>query len=111
LGALHKHPYELYQELNEIEHTKTKAKRPQTNGICERVHQTILNEFYRVAFRKKVYSDLETLRLDLDEYMNGYNRTRTQQEEALSGADPNGDLFGGKEVLRGKESQKTSGLT
>lgn len=54
-GPLDKHPYELYLELNEIEHTKTKAKSPQTNGICERVHQTILNEFYRVTFRKKVY--------------------------------------------------------
>jgi transposase InsO family protein len=76
-GAPDKHPYELYLELNDIEHTKTKAKSPQTNGICERVHQTVLNEFYRVAFRKKIYSDLETLQIDLDEYMNEYNNRRT----------------------------------
>jgi transposase InsO family protein len=78
-GAPDKHPYELYLELNEIEHTKTKAKSPQTNGICERVHQTVLNEFYRVAFRKKIYPDLETLQIDLDEYMNEYNTRRTHQ--------------------------------
>jgi transposase InsO family protein len=87
-GALDKHPYELYLELNEIEHTKTKAKSPQTNGICERVHQTILNEFYRVTFRKKVYGDLETLQLDLDEFMNGYNRTRTHQGKRCQGRTP-----------------------
>jgi len=52
-GTPDKHPYELYLQLNEIEHTKTKARSPQTNGICERFHQTILNEFYRVVFRKR----------------------------------------------------------
>jgi transposase InsO family protein len=57
-GPLDKNPYELYLELNEIEHTKTKAESPQTNGIYERVHQTILNEFYRVIFRKKVVQSL-----------------------------------------------------
>lgn len=57
-GSADKHPYQLYLQLNDIEHTKTKVKSPQTNGICERLHQTILNEFYRVAFRKKLYSDI-----------------------------------------------------
>jgi transposase InsO family protein len=87
-GALDKHPYELYLELNDIEHTKTKAKSPQTNGICERVHQTILNEFYRVTFRKKVYSDLETLQIDLNEYMNEYNYKRTHQGKRCQGRTP-----------------------
>lgn len=87
-GALDKHPYELYLELNEIEHTKTKAKSPQTNGICERVHQTILNEFYRVTFRKKVYSDMETLQMDLNEYMNDYNYKRTHQGKRCQGRTP-----------------------
>ena len=62
-GALDKHPYELYLELNDIEHTKTKAKSSQTNGICERVHQTILNEFYRIAFPKRIFAN------DLDGYV------------------------------------------
>lgn len=95
-GSLDKHPYELYLELNEIEHTKTKAKSPQTNGICERVHQTILNEFYRVAFRKKVYSDLETLQLDLDGYMNEYNERRTHQGKRCQGRTPMETFFKGK---------------
>ena len=92
-GALDKHPYELYLELNDNEHTKTKAKSPQTNGICERVHQSILNEFYRVTFRKKVSLDLKTLQMDLDEYMNKYNNTRIHQGKRCQGRS-DGDLLG-----------------
>lgn len=98
-GALEKHPYELYLELNEIEHTKTKAKSPQTNGICERVHQTILNEFYRVTFRKKVYSDLETLQMDLNEYMNEYNYKRTHQGKRCQGRTPMETFLEGKKYF------------
>lgn len=94
-GALDKNPYELYLEPNDIEHTKTKVKSPETNGICERVHQTILNEFYRVTFRKKVYSDLETLQKDLNEYVNEYNYKGTHQGERCPGANSEGDLLGG----------------
>lgn len=61
------HDYQLYLAINDIDHTTTKAKSPQTNGICERFHKTILDELYKVAFRKKIYEDLETLQRDLDE--------------------------------------------
>ncbi|HDI6222877.1 TPA: transposase family protein, partial [Escherichia coli] len=60
-GKVEQHDYQLYLAINDIEHTKTKAMSPQTNGICERFHKTILNEFYQVTFRKKLYGDLDTL--------------------------------------------------
>ena len=50
-GSIEKHDYQLYLAINDIGHTKTKALSPQTNGICERFHRTILNEFYQVTFR------------------------------------------------------------
>jgi transposase InsO family protein len=50
---------------------------PQTNGICERFHKTILHEFYMVTFRKKRYSDLETLQTDVDNWLHYYNNERT----------------------------------
>ena len=53
-GKVENHDYELYLAINDIEHTKTKVKHPQTNGICERFHKTILQEFYQVAFRKRI---------------------------------------------------------
>jgi len=80
-GSLDKHHYELYLQFNGIEHTKTKAKSPKTNGICERFHQTVLNEFYRIAFRKKLFGDLETLQTDLDKFMEEYNNDSTHQGE------------------------------
>ena len=60
-GRVEAHDYELYLGVNGIEHTKTKARHPQTNGICEQFHKTILNEFYQVAFRRKLYQSLEEL--------------------------------------------------
>lgn len=41
------HDYQLYLTANDIEHTKTKARHPQTNGICQRFHKTILQKFYQ----------------------------------------------------------------
>jgi len=70
-GKVEHHDYELYLALNDIDHTKTKAASPQTNGICERFHKTILQEFYQITFRKKLYSSLEELQLDLDGWLKG----------------------------------------
>ncbi len=54
-GKVEQHDYELYLAVNDIDHTKTKAASPQTNGICERFHKTILQEFYQITFWKKLY--------------------------------------------------------
>jgi transposase InsO family protein len=76
-GAHDRHEYELYLAVEDIDHTRTKVKSPQTNGICERFHKTLLDEFYRVAFRKKLYDTPDTLQTDLDEWMTIYNQQRT----------------------------------
>lgn len=98
-GSPERHPYQLYLQLNAIEHTKTKVRSPQTNGICERFHQTVLNEFYRVAFRKKVYADIETLQKDLDEYMLEYNTKRTHQGKRCQGRTPMETFIDGKKLF------------
>lgn len=64
-GKVENHDDELYLAINDIEHSKTKIKHPKINGICERFHKTILQEFYQVAFRKRIYTDLDTLQTDL----------------------------------------------
>jgi len=98
-GAPERHPYQLYLQLNEIDHTKTKVRSPQSNGICERFHQTVLNEFYRVTFRKKIYSDIETLQTDLDEYMLEYNTKRTHQGKRCQGKTPMETFIEGKKLF------------
>lgn len=87
-GKVEAHDYELYLGASGIEHTKTKARHPQTNGICERFHKTILHEFYRVAFRKKIYKSLEELQTDLDQWLDHYNNERTHQGKMCCGRTP-----------------------
>ena len=72
-GNPERHEYELYLAIEDIDHSRTKTKSPQTNGICERFHKTVLNEFYRIAFRKKVYHTVNELQIDLDAWMCEYN--------------------------------------
>jgi transposase InsO family protein len=101
-GSPDKHPCQLYLQLNDIEHTKTKVKSPQTNGICERFHQTVLNEFYKITFRGKIYSDLETLQKDLDGYIHHYNNERTHQGKRCQGRTPMTTFIEGKKIYNDK---------
>lgn len=82
------HDYQLFLALNDIDHTKTKARHPQTNGICERFHKTIKDEFYSIAFRKKIYLTVEELQQDLDEWLDRYNNRRTHQGKRCQGRTP-----------------------
>ncbi len=74
-GRTETHDYQLYLAINDIEHSKTKARSPQTNGICERFHKTILQEFYQVALRKNLYNDLAALQKDLERKIYRLNLT------------------------------------
>lgn len=101
-GKVEQHDYELYLAVNDIEHTKTKAHHPQTNGICERFHKTILHEFYQIAFRKKIYATLEELQTDLDEWIYHYNNERTHQGKMCCGRTPIQTFLDGKSVWNEK---------
>ena len=97
-GKVEQHDYQLYLAINDIDHTKTKARHPQTNGICERFHKTILNEYYQVTFRKKLYDSLEMLQKDLDEWLDNYNNERTHQGKMCCGRTPMETLIDGKQI-------------
>jgi transposase InsO family protein len=101
-GKAESHDYQLYLALNDIEHTKTKVMHPQTNGICERFHKTILQEFYQVTFRRKIYHSIEELQSDLDEWLKYYNYDRTHQGKMCCGRTPMETLIDGKEVWKDK---------
>lgn len=73
------HPFEIYLELNDIEHRKTKVRRPQSNGFVERFNRTVLDEFFRSAFRTKLYESVEVLQDDLDAWLVHYNTERSHQ--------------------------------
>lgn len=101
-GKVEQHDYQLYLAINDIDHTKTKAMSPQTNGICERFHKTILQEFYQVTFRKKLYSDLDSLQSDLDIWLSYYNNQRTHQGKMCCGRTPMETFIDGKKVWEEK---------
>src|SRR5690606_8458780 len=102
------HPYQLFLGLHEIEHTRTRARRPQTNGICERFHQTVQNEFYRVAFRKRIYATLVDLQADLDEWLLHYNERRTHQGKRCRGRTPIQTFRAGKDLALEKKIEPLS---
>ncbi len=101
-GRADQHDYQLYLAVNDIDHTKTKVKSPQTNGICERFHKTILQEFYQVTFRKRLYADMESLQQDLDDWLLYYNAQRTHQGKMCCGRTPLATLEDGKQIWKEK---------
>ena len=104
-GKVESHDYELYLGISGIEHTKTKERHPQTNGICERFHKTILQEFYQVAFRQKLYKTLEELQNDLDGWLTWYNHDRTHQGKMCCGRTPWQTFLDGKQLWSEKVGQ------
>ena len=109
-GRLDKHLYQLYLQLHEIDHTKTKARHPQTNGICERFHKTILDEFYRVAFRKKIFENVEDLQAELDRWLEFYNLERTHQGKRCQGKTPMQTFADGMKLAENSNLSKSGEL-
>lgn len=99
-GVRENHPYQLFLYLNDIEHSRTKARHPQTNGCTERFNQTLLDEFYQVAFRKKIYTTLEEIQADLDEFLQKYNTRRTNQGKYCNGRTPMDTFTEGLDLCR-----------
>ena len=87
-GKPEHHAYQLYIGIENIDHSKTKVRSPQTNGICERFHRTMKQEFYDVAFRKKIYRSVEELQIDIDLWLNKYNTQRTHSGRHCYGKTP-----------------------
>lgn len=87
-GAREHHEYQLYLTIEDIDHSKTKARSPQTNGICERLHRTMQDEFYAIAFRKKIYTTIEELQSDLDQWLDYYNTQRPHSGRYCFGKTP-----------------------
>lgn len=87
-GLVENHAYQLYLAVEDIDHTRTKASSPQTNGICERFHRTIKNEFFDIVLRKKIYQSVEELQIDLDQWLFKYNEQRPHSGKFCYGKTP-----------------------
>lgn len=107
-GKREHHEYQLYLAIEDIDHSKTKARSPQTNGICERFHRTIQEEFYAIAFRKKIYSSMEELQTDLDHWMQYYNTERTHSGKHCLGKTPHQTFIEAIPLARDKQLERKS---
>lgn len=90
------HPFELILALSDVEHRRTRVQRPQTNGFVERFNRTVLDEFFRKAFRSKAYGSLEELQTDLDDWLEYYNCQRPHQGYRNLGRTPMETISGAK---------------
>lgn len=82
------HPYELFLQLEEIEHRTTRVRRPQSNGFVERLHRTLLDEHFRVEGRKTWFETVEEMQTALDAYLVMYNTQRPHQGRGMNGRTP-----------------------
>ncbi len=87
-GKIENHAFQLYLAVENIDHSRTRARSPQTNGICERFHRTIKHEFYELAFRKKIYTSVEELQKDVDGWLKNYNEIRPHSGKYCYGKTP-----------------------
>ncbi len=87
-GRPDRHPYELFLQLEAIEHRTTKVKRPQSNGIVERLHRTLLDEHFRVEGRRTWFETVEEMQASLDAYLLRYNEKRPHQGRGMEGRTP-----------------------
>jgi transposase InsO family protein len=109
-GTVENHAFQLYLSIEGIEHTKTKAYSPQTNGICERFHKTMKQEFYDVAFRRKIYSSVEELQKEVDQWLEQYNANRAHSGKYCYGKTPMQTFLDSKHLALEKSNESCFAL-
>lgn len=113
-GRPDRHPYELFLQLEDIEHRTTRVKRPQSNGFVERLHRTLLDEHFRIEGRRTWYDTIEEIQKALDGYLKTYNNERPHQGRAMNGRTPYAAFVEGQPDKRqekgGQETKSQSRL-
>ena len=104
-GKLENHAFQLYLSIEGIEHTRTKANSPQTNGICERFHKTMKQEFYDTTFRKKIYQGIQELQEDVDIWLAQYNNQRAHSGKYCYGKTPMQTFMDSKSIALEKSNR------
>eukprot|EP00887_Chlorella_sp_A99_P004550 scaffold57.g4550.t1 len=87
-GRPDQHPFELFLQLENINHRTTRVRRPQSNGFIERLHRTLLDEHFRIAGRTIWYESIEQMQGNLETYLHHYNHERPHQGRMMQGRTP-----------------------
>lgn len=110
-GRPDRHPYELFLQLEDIAHRTTRVTRPQSNGIIERFHRTLLDEHFRIEGRKTWFETIEEMQTVPDAYLIVYNTKRPHQGRGMKGRTPAAVFIDGlpsaAQILEPKKKEKT----
>ena len=104
-GKVANHAYKLFLFVEGITHTTTKVYSPQTNGMCEGFNKTMKEEFFETAMRKKLYTSLEELQKDLDDWLLYYNQERVHSGRYCYGKMPFKTFSDSKEMALEKNNE------
>lgn len=110
-GRPDRHPYELFLQLEEIDHRTTRVRRPQSNGFVERLHRTLLDEHFRVMGRKKFYESVDEMQADLETYLKYYNEKRPHQGRMMNGRTPSAAFEAGLKKNKTSNHSRASSKT
>ncbi len=105
-GRMDRHPYELFLQLEGVEHKRTRVARPQSNGIVERLHRTLLDQHFRVEGRRTWFETVEEMQASLDPYLESYNTRRPHQGRGMNGRTPLKAFADG--IPKAKQKEKTT---
>jgi hypothetical protein len=83
------------------------VKRPQSNGIVERLHRTLLDEHFRVEGRRTWFETIDEMQAVLDTYLEGYNQRRPHQGRGMDGRTPTRAFKEGMPKPRPTKGEKT----
>jgi transposase InsO family protein len=77
-----------------IRHTPTRPCHAWTNSFVERLQGTILQEHWRVVFRRRYFTSRAALQRSLDGFMRYYNDERHHQGDRVRGRTPAALVWG-----------------
>jgi transposase InsO family protein len=69
-------------------HQRIPARSPNHNAVCERFHQTILQECWRPAFHRRHFTSIRQLQAEADAWLVTYHHRRRNHGDYMRGRTP-----------------------
>ena len=72
----------------EITHRRIPPRSPNHNAVVERFHQTMLEECWRPAFHRRLFTSTQQLQTQANAWLGDYNTTRPNHGDWMAGRTP-----------------------
>ena len=71
-----------------INHVRIPPRSPNHNAVCERFHQTVLQECWRPAFHRRRFGSIRQLQAEADSWLRRYHHRRRNHGDYMAGRTP-----------------------